>query len=167
MQFFNDKISNIHHHSHSGSDPLPSSPPPQHCLHFSSFQLPNGSLISELIRKSKPSTSQLDPIPTNLVKPCLQSVLPLISAIINSSLTTGIVPPSLKTAAITPILKNPGSDPDNYNNLRPISNLPFISKILEKVVATQLRTHLTQNSLYGPFQSGFRPHHSILHPHPP
>ncbi|CAJ1074417.1 uncharacterized protein LOC115370421 [Xyrichtys novacula] len=163
MQFFNDKISNIHKQLHSGS--LPPGPPSNsptplpHHQPFSSF-LPNDSEIYDLIQKSKPSTCQLDPLPTTLLKSCLPSVLPLISAIIHSSLTTGTVPASLKTAAITPILKKPGSDPNNFNNLRPISNLPFIAKIMEKVVASQLHTHLTQNSLYDPFQSGFRPRHS-------
>uniref|UniRef100_A0A3P9L4L3 Reverse transcriptase domain-containing protein n=1 Tax=Oryzias latipes TaxID=8090 RepID=A0A3P9L4L3_ORYLA len=48
----------------------------------------------------------------------------------------------------------------SFHNLRPISNLPFISKILEKIVASQLSHHLTQNDLFEPFQSGFRPLHS-------
>lgn len=102
----------------------------------------------------------LDPLPTSLVKACLFSLLPLITAIIHSSLTTGTVPAQFKTAIITPTLKKPGLDPNNFNNLRPISNLPFNSKILEKTVATQLHSHLTQNNLYEQFQSGFRPLHS-------
>ena len=108
---------------------------------FSSFQLPDISEITELIRKSKPSTCQLDPLPTHLVKASLPSLIPLICAIIHSSLTTGTIPTSFKTAAITPILKKPGADPSNFNNFRPISNLPFISKILEKTVASQLHFH--------------------------
>uniref|UniRef100_A0A674N9T6 Reverse transcriptase domain-containing protein n=1 Tax=Takifugu rubripes TaxID=31033 RepID=A0A674N9T6_TAKRU len=167
MQFFKEKIRNIHHHLDTGTlsalQPGPPPSPPTNLPHrhqFSNFLLPQNLDIDALIRKSKPSTCQLDPLPTNLVKSCLPAVLPLISAIIKSSLSTGTVPSSLKTAAITPILKKPGSDPNNYNNLRPISNLPFISKILEKVVASQLHTHLVHNSLYDPFQSGFRPRHS-------
>uniref|UniRef100_A0A3B3C819 Reverse transcriptase domain-containing protein n=1 Tax=Oryzias melastigma TaxID=30732 RepID=A0A3B3C819_ORYME len=73
---------------------------------------------------------------------------------------TGIVPSFLKTAAVKPILKKPGSDPNILSNYRPISNLPFISKILEKIVASQLNSHLMQNNLFEPFQSGFRPSHS-------
>uniref|UniRef100_A0A3Q3FK17 Reverse transcriptase domain-containing protein n=1 Tax=Labrus bergylta TaxID=56723 RepID=A0A3Q3FK17_9LABR len=137
--------------------------PPESLPHYQSlscFQFPDPSEISDLIQKSKPSTCQLDPLPTTLVRSCLPSLLPLISAIIHASLTTGIVPSLFKTAAATPILKKPGSDPNNFNNLCPISNLPFISKILEKIVATQLQSHLNQNSLYEPFQSGFRPRHS-------
>uniref|UniRef100_A0A671XTI5 Reverse transcriptase domain-containing protein n=1 Tax=Sparus aurata TaxID=8175 RepID=A0A671XTI5_SPAAU len=51
-------------------------------------------------------------------------------------------------------------DPDTISNFRPISNLPFLSKILERVVAAQIKTHLRSHELYEPFQSGFRPQHS-------
>ena len=160
LHFFIDKIHRIHQSLHS--TPPPPTPadlfPHQHP--FSSFQLPDPSEISAIILKSKPSSCQLDPLPTPLVKSCLPSLLPLISAIIHSSLTTGSVPAPFKDAAVTPILKKPGSDPNDFNNLRPISNLPFISKILEKIVASQLHSHLSSNSLYEQFQSGFRPRHS-------
>ena len=43
---------------------------------------------------------------------------------------------------------------------RPISNLPFLSKVLEKIVAAQLCDHLHRNNLFKEFQSGFRVHHS-------
>ncbi|XP_059929989.1 cilia- and flagella-associated protein 36 isoform X1 [Gadus macrocephalus] len=116
--------------------------------------------VTELIRKAKTTTCQLDPLPTSLVKACLPSISPMITNIINSSLTTGTVPPTLKLAAITPILKKPGADPIDLNHYRPISNLPFISKTLERVVATQLQSHLDTNNLHKPFQSGFHPKHS-------
>uniref|UniRef100_A0A3Q3LX40 Reverse transcriptase domain-containing protein n=1 Tax=Mastacembelus armatus TaxID=205130 RepID=A0A3Q3LX40_9TELE len=127
---------------------------------LSSFIIPPTTVISSLILKSKPSTCKLDPLPTNLVKLCLPSLLPHLTHIIHTSLSSGIVPPSLKTAIITPILKKPGLDPANLNNFRPISNLPFLSKILEKVVHHQVHTHLAANSLYEHFQSGFRHLHS-------
>ncbi|XP_029923297.1 uncharacterized protein LOC115370421 [Myripristis murdjan] len=160
MSFFTEKIKNIHKqlgsipHLSISADSHPSPRP------FSSFHLPTLSEITELIQKSKPSTCQLDPLPTQLVKACSPSLVPLISAIIHSSLTTGTVPTSFKIAAITPILKKPGADPSNLNNFRPISNLPFTSKILEKTVASQLHSHLSHNNLYEQFQSGFRPLHS-------
>uniref|UniRef100_A0A671W446 Reverse transcriptase domain-containing protein n=1 Tax=Sparus aurata TaxID=8175 RepID=A0A671W446_SPAAU len=160
MSFLSQKIQMIHQHlsSQTTLNVISELPPPTHF--FSCFQLPTSAEISDLIRKSKPSTCQLDPLPTVLVKACLPSLVPLISAIIHSSLSTGTVPTPFKTAAITPILKKPGADPTNFNNLRPISNLPFISKILEKTVATQLHSHLFNNNLYEQFQSGFRPLHS-------
>ena len=60
-------------------------------------------------------------------------------------------------AAVTPLLKKPDLDPNIFNNLRPISNLPFLSKIMENAVASQIQAHLSNNNLYEQFQSGFRP----------
>ncbi len=51
-------------------------------------------------------------------------------------------------------------DFDNLNNYRPISNLPFLAKILEQTVASQLLSHLSSNNLFEPLQSGFRKLHS-------
>uniref|UniRef100_A0A3P9MDY7 Reverse transcriptase domain-containing protein n=1 Tax=Oryzias latipes TaxID=8090 RepID=A0A3P9MDY7_ORYLA len=158
--FFNQKILDIHQHLHSSTSPPVPSDSFSVTHIFTSFLLPDPSEISRLIHNSKPSTCLLDPLPTSLVKSCLPSLLPFICAIIHSSLTSGIVPSLLKIAAVRPILKKPGSDPNSFHNLRPISNLPFISKILEKIVASQLSHHLTQNDLFEPFQSGFRPLHS-------
>ncbi|TWW56015.1 putative RNA-directed DNA polymerase from transposon X-element [Takifugu flavidus] len=115
---------------------------------------------STVLEKSKTTTCLLDPIPTHLLK----DVLPLIGSSvldqISCSLVTGYVPRSYKVAVIKPFLKKPSLDPDVLANYWPISNLPFISKILEKVVVTQLLQHLQRNSLFEMFQSGFRAHHS-------
>ena len=63
-------------------------------------------------------------------------------------------------AAVTPILKKLNSDPTSLSNYHPISNLPFLAKLLEKVAALQLQSFLTDNTFYENFQSGFRKHHS-------
>uniref|UniRef100_UPI0037E8D203 uncharacterized protein n=1 Tax=Semicossyphus pulcher TaxID=241346 RepID=UPI0037E8D203 len=70
-----------------------------------------------------------------------------------------LCPPHPQTRLCDTHLKKPGLDPDIPNNYHPISNLPFLSKILEHTVASKL-THLDSNQLYEPFQSGFRSHHS-------
>ena len=80
--------------------------------------------------------------------------------IINASLESGTVPPSFKVASVTPILKKPGLDSADLNNYRPISNLPFHSKLLERAVAVQLHQHLSNHELYEIFQSGYRTNHS-------
>ena len=80
--------------------------------------------------------------------------------IINNSLRSGNFPETLKTAVIKPLLKKRSLDPFLLNNYRPISNLPFIGKIIEKVVYQQLSNYLTLNDLFDNFQSGFRPLHS-------
>ena len=59
-----------------------------------------------------------------------------------------IVPLSLKTALIRLLLKKPGLDKEVLKNYRPVSNLSFISKVLEKVVAKRLDDHMLDNNLY-------------------
>ncbi len=127
---------------------------------LSNFELPSHDYITKQIMKSKTSTCSLDPLPTVLVKSCNHSVSSIITAIVCSSLSSATVPSSLKTASITPLLKKTGVDPNDLNNYRPISNLPFISKILERTVAAQLESHLQSSDIYEHFQSGFRPKHS-------
>uniref|UniRef100_A0A8P4G3E0 Reverse transcriptase domain-containing protein n=1 Tax=Dicentrarchus labrax TaxID=13489 RepID=A0A8P4G3E0_DICLA len=116
--------------------------------------------LTSIIFSSKPSTCLLDPIPTRLLK----EVVPLIGTslldMINLSLLSGYVPQSFKVAVIKPLLKKPTLDPGVLANYRQISNLPFLSKILEKVVAKELCDFLHNNSLFEDFQSGFRVHHS-------
>ena len=122
------------------------------------------SVTEESIRKlildcpSKPCL--LDPLPVSLLKECLDDVVPLITKIINVSLTSGAVPKHLKQAVVTPLLKKPGLDTEILKNYRPISNLPFISKLLEKVVLSQLKNHLLSNSLLDVFQSAYKKDHS-------
>ena len=83
-----------------------------------------------------------------------------ITHLINRSLATATVPLNLKVAAITPILKKPGLDNAIHSNYRPISNLAFVGKLLEKVVVAQLQSHLERHNLFKPLQSGFRTYHS-------
>ena len=60
---------------------------------------------------------------------------------------------------VTLILKKEGADPD-FKNFRPISNLSFLSKLVEKVVCKQLTEYIELNSLHEPYQSAYRPCHS-------
>ena len=87
------------------------------------------------------------------------TVGPSILSII-SSLATGSVPTCFKHAVVQPLLKKPNLDPTLPSNYRPISKLPFLSKVLEKVILCQLLPHLHQNNILERFQSGFRAHHS-------
>ena len=86
----------------------------------------------------------LDPIPTSITKKCLDDLVSLITFIVTASLSTGIVPPQFKQAIVTPLLKKPGLNTNDMKNFRPVSDLSFISEILEKVVLIQLKNHLWQ-----------------------
>ena len=78
---------------------------------------------------------------------------------INLSLSTGTVPNEWKDAIVLPTLKRK-LDVLTKENYRPISNLPFVSKICEKTVAVQFTNRLRENGLMEPFQSAYRVNHS-------
>ena len=102
----------------------------------------------------------LDPIPSTLLKQCLDPLLPHRTHIVNTSLASGYMPQNLKVAQVTPILKKPKLDRDELKNYRPISNLKFISKTIERVASAQLTTYMQANNLNGPKQSAYRQFHS-------
>ncbi len=66
----------------------------------------------------------------------------------------------MKTAVVKPLLKMLNLDNTILSNYRPISNLPFTSKMIEKVIFNQLNNYLNSNGYLDNFQSGFRAHHS-------
>ena len=117
-------------------------------------------MVKLVITKSAPKTCSLDPIPTPLLLEILDCLLPSLTALINSSLSSGLFPQAFKSAVIFPLLKKPSLDPNELKNFRPISNLPFISKIIEKLVLVQIYRHLSANNLLNQFQSAYRPGHS-------
>ena len=102
----------------------------------------------------------LDPLPSKVLKELLPTMGPAILSLMNLSFSTGIVPSNFKAAVLKPLLKKPGLDPELVRNYRPISNLPFLSKVQERIVAKQIVDYLTRNNLFEPFQSGFRNFHS-------
>ena len=116
--------------------------------------------FTKLVKSSKSTTCMLDPIPTKLLKEMFPEVIDPLLNIINSSLSLGYVPKNFKLAMIKPLVKKTQLDPTELVNYRPISNLPFLSKILEKAVSSQLCSFLERNDFCKDFQSGFRPYHS-------
>lgn len=76
------------------------------------------------------------------MKEMLPKVVDPLLNIINSSLSLGYVPKAFKLAMIKQLVKKPQLDPTELVNYRPISNLPFLSKILKKAVSSQLCCHV-------------------------
>ena len=116
--------------------------------------------IRAIIMSASPKSCELDPMPTFLLKSCLESCLTLVTDSINQSLTQSVVPSTFKQAVVRPLIKKTGLDPEEYRNYRPVSNLSFLSKVLEKVVAKRLAHHLETNNLHDNVQSAYRPCHS-------
>ena len=124
------------------------------------FQPVSTEDVAKVIGASPSSTCPLDPLPTWMLKKCLATLLLAITIIVNLSLSSGEFCSTLKRAIVTPLLKKADLDPDILKNFRPVSGLPFISKLIERLVAMQLAAHLKLNGLVEKYQSAYRSLHS-------
>lgn len=107
----------------------------------------------------KSSSSPLDVLPTRFFKEVSAFLSSDILTVFNKSLSSGVVPSVFKSAVVQPLLNKANLDTDNFNNFTPISKLPFLAKLLERVVYSQLLSFLNDHSLFEKFLSGFRNHH--------
>lgn len=85
---------------------------------------------------------ELDPIPFRILRACAASVLPTITNVLTISLETGFIPTVLKETIVEPLPKKSTLSPEDFNNFRPVSNLCFVSNIIEKCVVMQLIKYL-------------------------
>ena len=109
---------------------------------------------------SSTKSCALDSFPTWILKRCLDSLLPAITSMVNMSLESGTIPSCLKTAQVCPILKKPKLDKEMVKNYRPVSQLKFIAKLIERCCLKQIQDYMTSNNLYSNAQSAYRPNHS-------
>ena len=110
--------------------------------------------ISYIIGNLKVTKENKNSIPIRQLVANKDALSPTICNLVNLSMLGGIFPDSLKIAKIIPIFKNgDSSEPSNY---RPISLLPFMSKILERVIYTRLVNYLGNSSLISAHQFGFQ-----------
>ncbi len=116
--------------------------------------------LGDLVKQTTSSTLPYDVAPSDFLKKAFDTVGPSIQVIIISCLVSGTVPAFLKHPVIQPLLEKPNADINCLNNYHPISKLPFIKKILERVVLSQLLPFLNSTHKFEPFQSGFTTHHS-------
>ena len=128
---------------------------------LSEFTLATTAYIRRIVLQSSAKSCTLDPIPTHLLKEKIDKIASVFTDIINTSLEYGVVPATMKHETVTPILKkNAASDVTCLANYRPISNLSFQWKTLERYVAKELR-YLDINGYNDSFQSAYQPKHSI------
>ena len=107
--------------------------------------------------KHKPSCGH-DGISTKVLKACRLEICKPLTLIINQMLTTGIFPDDLNVAKVIPLFKK--GKKEILDNYRPISLLPSISKIFERVIFNQIHAYFTAHNLYYSGQHGFREKHS-------
>ena len=116
--------------------------------------------VRRLVLSAPCKSSDLDPLPTSLVKDCIDILVTPIVSIVNLSLSEGCFPSHFKSTLVSPLLKKPTLSRDNMENYRPMSNLSFLSKILEKVVASRLNSHINSSHTSNDYQSAYRKFHS-------
>ena len=104
----------------------------------------------KLILSSQDKSCDLDPLPTKLLKSCLDILLTPITNIVNLSLESGSITDVLKVSHITPLLKKPSLSKEDMENYRPVSNLNFISKIIEKIISNRIRSYLDKTTYQTP-----------------
>ena len=124
------------------------------------FRLLTEDEVRKLVRTSSSKSCALDLIPTWLLKRHLTAVLPRLTDIINQSLSTGVFPSSLGSAMISPVIKKPSLNKEELKNYRPVSNIRYMSKLIETAVSHQLTAHVEDNQLMDSHQSAYRAKHS-------
>ena len=115
--------------------------------------------IKCLLNSSKSSAPHVS-VPVSIMKRIINSITITIIKIINDSLNSGYVPTQLKHAIVTPIIKTNKLDINDLNNYRPISQLPTIAKLLEKLLYCYVNNYLHTNQLIDNYLSAYRLHHS-------
>jgi len=110
--------------------------------------------LLRIINKLKNTSAGHDDLSVKALKAAMESLLTPLTHLCNLSLQTGEIPGQLKIAKITPIYKS--GDKDCFSNYRPISVLPVISKIFEKLMYNRLIEYIEQNEIFYENQFGFR-----------
>ena len=115
--------------------------------------------VLELLTKSPAKSCDLDPFPSKLLVQYHQKVVPILCQIVNASLTEGEFTPEPIEALLHPLLKKVGIDLI-FKNYRPISNLSFLSKLIERAVCNHISQYIGTTGMAEKFQSAYKASHS-------
>ena len=159
--FFTDKVTDIRNSINSAEPSLfePDSDINESHSTLLEFQPATLEELKEIVYDKKIKTCFDDPIPASVYKASMEVLLPHLLDLVNCSLRSGDMS-GLKESTIIPLLKKANLDHDIFKNYRPLYNLQFLSKLIEKVVLKRLTKHMTLNDLHCPDQFGYKKHHS-------
>ena len=117
--------------------------------------------ITSIILKYGIKCAPHDPIPVNILKTTYAVFIPIWKDLVNLSLSTGSMD-CLKCGVLLPALKAMDDlmDSDQYKNYRPLTNLVFVGKLIERVVKMRMDAHLDTNNLHCENQYGYKTNHS-------
>ena len=161
-QFFSSKVTKIRDQVNEEQQQSDDYEEPERTCHttWKEFREVSEEELVSIVKSMSSKHCDLDPLPTWVVKECIRDLAPVLTSMVNHSLHQSTVAESLQKAIVFPTIKNMYGDREALSNYRPVSNIPFLSKLLEKVVLTQLNDYLERNSLLGKHQSGYRVGHS-------
>ena len=128
---------------------------------FSIFEPATEDEIRGIVKSYGVSCSPEDPIPGVILQDHIDTLIPYWLELVNLSLSTGSMD-CLKSAVIGPLLKEADEivDVEVYKNFRPVSNLLFLSKLIERCVAIRLNKHMAENKLNSKHAYGYKEGHS-------
>ena len=160
INYFHEKISKIRSKLQASSRTKTKNT--SYCgIELSQFEPTTYDEILKIVLSFGIKCSSEDPVPAKLLKNNLSIFIPIWLEIVNLSLESGSMD-CLKDAVILPLIKQLDSitDFDNLKNYRPVSNLVFISKLIERIVADRLENHMITNNLHLHYQYGYKKDHS-------
>jgi hypothetical protein len=131
--------------------------PPEDILNF--YEQISEKNLCKVINNAKSKSCELDPVPTTILKDNLDATIAIIAQIVNKSTQTGVFPSNEKQAIIRPLLKKANLEL-TMKNYRPVSNLSFISKLIERVVVMQITEHIAKHNFMEENQSAYRAKYS-------
>ena len=150
-KFFSDKVNDVRASTAGSADPEFTA---FHGHPLDEFIPLSVADVIRLVKDFPTKACGLDPVPT------WQLLAPYLTNLFNRSLSQGYFPEMFRLAEVTPILKKSTLDPSVLSSYRPISNLPFVSKVLERAVNERMSQHLQSNGLLPENQSAYRRSHS-------
>ena len=126
---------------------------------FEEFSLIEEDTIKAIVRSAPSKSCELDPLPISLLKEHLDVIAPALRDLVNNSMKSGIMSTNLKEALLRPLLKKMGLVliPKNF---RLVSNLTYLSKLIERVVCAQISEMAEKSGNTEPLQSAYKRNHS-------
>ena len=140
-------------HLHYMSNPSPDS------ANFEFMPTNRSKVLSLLSKLIKSKAIGLDKISAKLLRICADLIADSLCLIFNS-ITTGIFPEEWKCSKVVPVFKQ--GDRTDLDNYRPISIIPVVAKVFERIIYDQLYAFLMDNNILSSYQSGFRSLHSTV-----
>lgn len=126
---------------------------------MNNFKVLSEEDVAKVVKSLKSKSCELDTIRSDILKKELDTFLPIITKLVNLSLQQGVFSSDWKCAIVRPLLKKIGLELID-KNYRPVSNLSFLSKVVEKCALNQYKDHCNQNEMIPAYQSAYREDYS-------